>query len=61
MRLGDGWGALVLNLGLSRVVNDDPRRLHRLVAMSAALAAERLGAVRLGRGGALAFPAARTR
>ncbi len=31
-RLGDGWGALVLNLGLSRVVNDDPRRLHRLVA-----------------------------
>jgi len=31
-RLGDGWGALVLNLGLSRVVNGDPRRLHRLVA-----------------------------
>lgn len=31
-RLGDGWGALVLNLGLSRVVNEDPRRLHRLVA-----------------------------
>lgn len=31
-RLGDGWGALVLNLGLSRVVNPDPRRLHRLVA-----------------------------
>ena len=32
VRLGEGWGALVLNLGLSRVVNDDPRRLHRLVA-----------------------------
>ncbi len=31
-RLGDGWGALVLNLGLSRVVNADPRRLHRLLA-----------------------------
>lgn len=31
-RLGDGWGALVLNLGLSRVVHADPRRLHRLVA-----------------------------
>lgn len=31
-RLGDGWGAFVLNLGLSRVLNDDPRRLHRLVA-----------------------------
>ncbi len=31
-RLGDGWGALTLNLGLSRVVNEDPRRLHRLVA-----------------------------
>lgn len=31
-RLGEGWGALVLNLGLSRVVNADPRRLHRLVA-----------------------------
>jgi phytoene dehydrogenase-like protein len=34
-RLGDGWGALVLNLGLSRVVHDDPRRLHRLVATRA--------------------------
>jgi phytoene dehydrogenase-like protein len=32
VRLGDGWGALVLNLGLSRVLSDDPRRLHRLVA-----------------------------
>ena len=31
-RLGDGWGALVLNLGLSRVVHDDARHLHRLVA-----------------------------
>ena len=31
-RIGDGWGAAVLNLGLSRVVNPDPRRLHRLVA-----------------------------
>ena len=31
-RLGGGWGALALNLGLSRVVNPDPRRLHRLVA-----------------------------
>jgi C-3',4' desaturase CrtD len=31
-RLGDGWGALVLNLGLSRVVHDDALRLHRLVA-----------------------------
>lgn len=30
-RLGGGWGALALNLGLSRVVNPDPRRLHRLV------------------------------
>ncbi len=28
----DGWGAVVLNLGLSRVVSPDPRRLHRLVA-----------------------------
>jgi len=34
-RLGDGWGALALNLGLSRVVNPDPRRLHRLVATRA--------------------------
>lgn len=33
-RLGGGWGALSLNLGLSRVVNPDPRRLHRLVAGS---------------------------
>lgn len=33
-RLGHGWGALSLNLGLSRVVNADPRRLHRLVAGS---------------------------
>lgn len=32
VRLGVGWGALVLNLGLSRVLNPDPRRLHRLVA-----------------------------
>jgi len=31
-RIGEGWGAGVLNLGLSRVVNRDPRRLHRLVA-----------------------------
>lgn len=31
-RLGDGWGALVLNLGLSRVLHADSRRLHRLVA-----------------------------
>jgi len=27
-----GWGAVVLNLGLSRAVNPDARRLHRLVA-----------------------------
>ena len=31
-RLGEGWGALTMNLGLSRVVSPDPRRLHRLVA-----------------------------
>ncbi len=30
-RVGEGWGALVWNLGLSRVVHPDPRRLHRLV------------------------------
>jgi phytoene dehydrogenase-like protein len=28
----EGWGAVVLNLGLSRPVNPHPRRLHRLVA-----------------------------
>lgn len=33
-RLGGGWGALALNLGLSRVVNPDARRLHRLVSTS---------------------------
>ena len=31
-RIGGGWGAAVLDLGLSRVVNPDRRRLHRLVA-----------------------------
>lgn len=30
-RSGEGWGAVVLNLGLSRVVQEDPSRLHRLV------------------------------
>lgn len=30
-RLGGGWGALALNLGLSRVVSGDGRRLHRLL------------------------------
>ena len=31
-RIGSGWDAAVLNLGLSRVLNPDRRRLHRLVA-----------------------------
>lgn len=30
-RVGEGWGALVLNLGLSREIVTDPRRLHHLV------------------------------
>lgn len=30
-RAGEGWGALVLNLGLSRVVHADARVLHRLL------------------------------